>query len=76
MRGHFLELQNSGLLYTSMDKDKFIERRGRLYEYSELDDTWYPVPTQDQYDFQRFVIFISAILLACYISYVVFTSSN
>ena len=48
-----------------------IERNGRKYEYSAVDDSWYPVPTQDQYDFQRFVIFISTILVICYVAYLI-----
>ena len=51
--------------------DNIIERRGRRYVYSEADDSWYPVPTQDQYDFQRFVVFISGILLVCYTAYLI-----
>lgn len=50
-----------------------IERNGRLYEYSATDDCWYPVPTEDQYDFQRFVIFISSILVICYLAYATLT---
>lgn len=50
-------------------KDDIIERQGRYYQYSEVDDTWYPMPTQDQYDFQRFVVFMSGIVLVCFIAW-------
>ena len=65
------------LLYITMDKNReIIERDGRFYEYCAADDCWYPVPTQDQYDFQRFVIFISSIILVTWISYVIITAIN
>lgn len=57
---------------TMDNNDNIITRRGRQYQYSEADDTWYPVPTQDQYDFQRFVVFLSSVILICFAVAVVF----
>ena len=50
-----------------MNEQDYIERNGRRYQYSELDDSWYPVPSQGEYDFQRFVIFISGLILICWV---------
>ena len=51
-----------------MSEQEYIERQGRKYFYSEADDCWYPVPSQGEYDFQKFVIFISAIVVVLWIA--------
>ena len=53
-----------------MDND-IIERQGRKYQYCAADDCWYPVPSQDQYDFQRFVLFIGSIIAVCYLAFLI-----
>lgn len=50
-----------------MNEQDYIERNGRRYQYSELDDSWYPVPSQSEYDFQRFVLFMSFLILIVWI---------
>ena len=56
------------ILYKRMGEQEYIERQGRKYFYSEADDCWYPVPSQGEYDFQKFVIFISAIVVVLWIA--------
>ena len=50
---------------------EFVEIDGQQYQYSPCDGAYYPVPTQDEYDFERFIIFISTILLVSYICYLI-----
>ncbi len=49
-------------------KDR-IERNGRVYTYSESDDTWYPLPTEREYRFQVRVIWASAVILLLFVVY-------
>lgn len=56
---------------TNKKPPEFIDVEGQPYQYSPADGAYYPVPTRTEYDFQRFVVFISAILLVAYIAYII-----
>jgi hypothetical protein len=51
------------------DNTEYTEIKGRLYRYDPELDSYYPVPTKEQYGFQKFVMFVSSLLVIAYICY-------
>ena len=50
-------------------KDWTFYCNGRLYEYSPLEDTWYPVPTDDEVRFQWIVIYVALAIVFGFLLY-------
>ena len=42
---------------------------GKWYRYSAEEDTYYPMPTHDEYDFQRFIMWLGGFIVFSWILY-------
>lgn len=48
---------------------KTMQYNNRTYVYSEIDDSWYPTPTESEYRFQMGVIIVGCIVVLAFAAY-------